>query len=505
MTEEEKNLNKEKESKDNLLSNKRERTENDNDENNPCTKKLKEDSIKIIKLGSRPEYEKRLFHSKEIDSFIEEMSNKIKDENLKKLFINCYPNTLDTTVEYDKEKEDTFIITGDIEAMWLRDSCFQIYPYLSHCKKDEHLKNMIKGMFNRQLNSILIDPYANAFNKTELESPWINDLTYKKTIDGKYEKAMNKKIWERKFELDSLTLPIFTILKYIEFTNDKSIINDKFYEVLNKIIFVLEKEKRGFEDEDKEGGPEYLFQRIIKDPYDSLNRGRGSPCKTCGMIKTSFRNSDDSSIFPYNIPENCLLVSVIELLFKLIEKNKINENLFNKLENICKEVKESIFKYGVFIDYENNNEKYFAHEIDGFGNFYFMDEPGYPNLISLPFFNFCSNNDEIYLNTRKRILSEKNPFYIKGKFGPGESSTHGQRNFIWPLFTIMRGLTSNNKNEIKECLDLLVESGKNSGFIHESYHVDDVNTYTRDWFAWANSFFGLFVEKISIEYPDLIF
>ena len=158
-----------------------------------------------------------------------------------------------------------------------------------------------------------------------------------------------------------------------------------------------------------------------------------------------------------------------------------------------------------YFDYENNNEKYFAHEIDGFGNFYFMDEPGYPNLISLPFFNFCSNNDEIYLNTRKRILSEKNPFYVKGKFGPGESSSHGKRNFIWPLFTIMRGLTSNNKEEIKECLDLLIESGKNSGFIHESYDVDNVDNYTREWFAWANSFFGLFIDKIIKEYPELIF
>ena len=165
-------------------------------------------------MNKRPEYEKRLFHSEVIDKYIDEMSQKIKDENLKQLFINCYPNTLDTTVEYDKDNFDTFIITGDIKAMWLRDSCFQIYPYLFHCSKDDNLKNMIKGTFNRQLNSILIDPYANAFNKTELESPWINDLTYKRNNEGKYELAMNKKIWERKYELDSLTLPIYTILKF---------------------------------------------------------------------------------------------------------------------------------------------------------------------------------------------------------------------------------------------------------------------------------------------------
>ena len=78
-------------------------------------------------MNKRPEYEKRLFHSEIIDKYIDEMSQKIKDENLKQLFINCYPNTLDTTVEYDKDNFDTFIITGDIKAMWLRDSCFQIY------------------------------------------------------------------------------------------------------------------------------------------------------------------------------------------------------------------------------------------------------------------------------------------------------------------------------------------------------------------------------------------
>ena len=147
--------------------------------------------------NTRPDYEKRTFHSEEVDSYIEGLKPKFKDKELFKLFSNCYPNTLDTTIDYDKEKKETFIITGDIKAMWLRDSSLQIYPYLKHCPKDPLLSDMIKGLFKKQISFILLDPYANAFNKEPLESPWINDITYKRNINGEFEKAMNKDLWER--------------------------------------------------------------------------------------------------------------------------------------------------------------------------------------------------------------------------------------------------------------------------------------------------------------------
>ena len=133
----------------------------------------------MMESDSRPPYDKRTFHSEEVDNYIASFESKFKDKDLYKLFSNCYPNTLDTTIDYDKDKKETFIITGDITAMWLRDSSLQIYPYLKHCAKDSSLSDMIKGLFKKQISFVLLDPYANAFNKKPLESPWINDKTYK--------------------------------------------------------------------------------------------------------------------------------------------------------------------------------------------------------------------------------------------------------------------------------------------------------------------------------------
>jgi len=465
-----------------------------------------------MNLNSRPPIEKRTFNSIEVNNYIESLGSKFKDKILYKIFLNCYPNTLDTTVDYNPEKNETFIITGDIKAMWLRDSSLQIYPYLKHCSKDKNLSNMIKGLFKKQILYILFDPYANAFNKVPLKSPWSTDITYKRDNLGNFENAMNPYLWERKYELDSLMFPLFSMSTYYQLTKDFSVFNlPNFFEMLNRIISLIKKEKRGTDEENENEGPEYSFQRIIAEPFDSLHFGRGNPCKTCGLIKTSFRNSDDSALFPYNIPENCLLVSTFKLLKECFNDEFMDkqlkikfESVQNDVDDIINTVEKAIYEYGVITD-TKNGEKYFAFEVDGYGNYYFMDEPGYPNLISLPFFKFCSSSNEIYINTRKRILSERNPYFIKGKCGIGCSSSHSYRRYIWPLFTIMQGLTSNDEEEIKNCLKMLVQSAGDKYFIHESYDVDDANKFTREWFAWANSFFGVFIDDIIQKYPKLVF
>ena len=395
-----------------------------------------------MNLNSRPPYEKRTFNSLEIDNYIQSLEKKFNNPNLYKIFSNCYPNTLDTTIDYNNEKKETFIITGDIKAMWLRDSSLQIYPYLKHCSKDQNLSNMIKGLFKKQIMYILFDPYANAFNKIPLKSPWSNDITYKRDNMGNFENAMNPNLWERKFELDSIIFPLYSMAQYFLLTKDFSVFNlPNFFNMLHTIISLIKKERRGTDEENENGGPEYSFQREIAEPFDSLHFGRGNPCKTCGLIKTSFRNSDDSALFPYNIPENALLVSTFKLLLECFNHNDIEEQIKVKFEpfkeeikNIADAVEKSIYEHGVIID-PINKEKYFAFEVDGYGNYYFMDEPGYPNLISLPFFQFCSTSNEIYINTRKRILSERNPYFIKGKFGYGCSSSHSYRRYNFRKFS----------------------------------------------------------------------
>ena len=117
--------------------------------------------------------------------------------------------------------------------MWLRDSSFQVYPYLKHCKNDKHLTEMILGLFNRQLKCILLDPYANAFNKEPMKSEWYNDQTYK-LVNGHKVLAMTENLWERKFELDSLMSPFFIMCKYYEATGDNSFMTKEFYSAIEK-------------------------------------------------------------------------------------------------------------------------------------------------------------------------------------------------------------------------------------------------------------------------------
>lgn len=194
--------------------------------------------------------------------------------------------------------------------------------------------------------------------------------------------------------------------------------------------------------------------------------------------------------------------NVNELLIKDENYLKISE-LIKELLSIAEKVEKSIYKHGVFKDQETD-EKYFAYEVDCFGNHYFIDDPGYPSLMALPFFGFVDANNKIYKNTRKRILSDKNPYYIKGKLGESLGSAHTTRKNFWPLFTIMRGLTSNDEVEIKSCIQLLQKTAESTGYMHESVNIDNAEDYTRSWFAWANSFFGLLVNHIIDKYPNLL-
>ena len=120
-------------------------------------------------VSKRPEVKDRLFRSEAVDKKIEEVKKLLKNNRyLAWMFENCFPNTLETTVHYRKTngEDDTFVYTGDIPAMWLRDSGAQVFPYVRLASKDPKLKSMLRGVILRQLRQINIDPYANAFNIT---------------------------------------------------------------------------------------------------------------------------------------------------------------------------------------------------------------------------------------------------------------------------------------------------------------------------------------------------
>jgi hypothetical protein len=438
--------------------------------------------------SKRPPIAERKFISEAVEAKIVEMKKTIKDEELAWLFENCFPNTLDTTVTHKiiGDKPDTFVITGDINAMWLRDSSAQIWPYLDFINEDKKLKDLIAGVINRQTKCILIDPYANAFNDGPDESPWKNDVT-----------EMKPELHERKWEIDSLCYPIRLAYGYWKTTNDVSVFDDDWKSAMKLVLKTFKEQQR------KDGKSPYRFMRETAWATDSLPLGGyGNPVNPVGLIVSSFRPSDDATIFPFLVPSNHFAVVSVRQLSEMLIEVFGDKSFASECNSLANEVEDALNKYAV--TEHLNFGKIFPYEIDGFGNQLFMDDANIPSLLSLPYLNTFSADNEIYKNTRKFLFSKNNPYYFEGKAGNGIGGPHAGLGKIWHLAVIMRGITSTDEDEIIECLRLLKSSHANTGFMHESFDKDDASQFSRPWFAWANTLFGEFILKVQKEHPYLL-
>lgn len=439
-------------------------------------------------ISKRPPLSERKFVSEAIEAKIVEMKKTIKDEEIAWLFENCFPNTLDTTVTYKfiGGKPDTFVITGDIKAMWLRDSSAQVWPYLDFIKKDNNLKDLIAGVINRQTKCILIDPYANAFNDGPGDSQWKNDIT-----------EMKPNLHERKWEIDSLCYPIRLAYGYWKTTNDVSVFDDDWKFAMKLVLKTFKEQQR------KDGKGPYRFMRETAWATDSLPLGGyGNPVNPVGLIVSSFRPSDDATIFPFLVPSNYFAVVSLRQLAEIFTYVIKDKTFADECTSLADEIEEALSKYAV--TEHLNFGKIFPYEVDGFGNQLFMEDANIPSLLSLPYLKAISLDDDIYNNTRKFLFSKNNPYYFEGKAGNGIGGPHAGLGKIWHLSVIMRGLTSTHENEIVDCIKLLKSSHANTGFMHESFDKDDAAKFTRPWFAWANTLFGEFILMVQNNYPHLL-
>jgi len=391
------------------------------------------------------------------------------------MFSNCFPNTLDTTVQYSEDENgvpDTFVVTGDIQAMWLRDSGAQVWPYVQLCNEDEHLKNMVKGVILRQFSSICIDPYANAFNKGPTGGYWQTDHT-----------DMNLNDHERKWEIDSHCYPIRLAYHYWKTTGDASVFGDVWMKSIALTLKTFKEQQR------KENKGPYKFERDTPHPYDSKPfDGRGNPVRPVGLIVSSFRPSDDATIFDFLIPSNFFAVTSLRKAAEILDKVNGNAGMAQECLDLAAEVEAALKEYAVF-----KHPKYgkiYAYEVDGYGNALFADDANVPSLLAMPYLGDVSTKDKIYRNTRKFVLSEDNPYFFKGKYGEGIGGPHIGMSMIWPMSIMMRAFTSDNDEEIRQCMATLLATDGGTGFMHESFHKNDPTRYTRDWFAWQNTLFG---------------
>lgn len=431
----------------------------------------------------------RKFTSKAVEEAIQTLSKSINNKELAWLFNNCFPNTLDTTIDFSfiNGKPDTYVITGDIDAMWLRDSTAQVWPYLSLIKKDRQLQQLIAGVINRQTQNILYDPYANAFYKDRSKvGEWKNDHT-----------EMKPGIHERKWEIDSLCYPLRLAYGYWKTTGDALVFDQNWREAAKTIIKTFKEQQR------KQGKGPYKFERTTAWATDGVPLGGyGYPVKPNGLVCSLFRPSDDATIYPYLIPSNFFAVTSLRQLAEIANAVYHDNALANEGKALADEIQKALQQNSITT--HPSFGKVYAYEVNGFGSFNLMDDANVPSLLAMPYLNSVQLSDPIYQNTRKLVLSSSNPFFFKGKAAEGIGGPHAGMDMIWPLSIIIRGLTSSSDAELRSCIKTLMATHGGTGFMHESFHKDDPTKFTRKWFAWANTLFGEMVWETFLRKKELL-
>lgn len=386
---------------------------------------------------------------------------------LARIFRNALLNTLQTTVQR-KEDGTTFVITGDIPAMWLRDSAAQVRPFLTLAAEAPELGDMIEGLVRRQMDCILQDPYANAFN----ESP-----------TGKGHQADNTEmspwLWERKYEIDSLCYPVQLAYLLWKNTGRTSHLTPSFAAAARRILETWRTEQH------HESRSTYRFERSDCPPTDTLTReGRGAEVGYTGMTWSGFRPSDDACTYGYLVPANMFAAVALRQLAEMAREAIGDERLAEEGDALLAEIDEGIRRHAIVEHPEHG--RIFAYETDGFGAHYLMDDANVPSLLSIPYLGYASADDPVYANTRRFVLSPANPYYFEGMAARGVGSPHTPQGYIWHIALAMQGLTATDREEKLRLLLLMADTDAGTGMMHEGFCADDPQVYSRQWFSWAN-------------------
>ena len=439
--------------------------------------------VDVLKVNNRPAEADRLFRSDAVEKKIREVVGMLHNKRLAWMFVNCFPNTLDTTVHFTERDADglpdTFVYTGDIHAMWLRDSGAQVFPYVKLAKHDKHLRRMLAGVLLRQFKCVNLDPYANAFNlEPNPAGEWMKDMT-----------DMKPELHERKWEIDSLCYVLRLAYEYWKTTGDTSVFADSWIQAVENILSTFRDQQR------KENRGKYRFQRRTERQLDTMNNdGWGAPVKPVGLIASAFRPSDDATTLLFLVPSNFMAVTQLRHAAEILSKVNGRDDLARQCHDLAAEVESALKKYAV-----HQHPKYgpiYAYEVDGFGNQLLMDDANVPSLLAMAYLGDVPLADPIYQNTRRFVWSDDNPYFFRGKAGEGIGGPHIGYDMPWPMSIMMRAFTSTDDREIRQCVEMLMTTDAGTGFMHESFHKDDASKFTRPWFAWQNTLFGELIIRL---------
>lgn len=453
------------------------------------------------------------------------MGSRMKDPDLAFLFRNAFPNTLDTTVRWHidgKSKKapkyttgkdvgkwqgaQSFIVTGDIDAEWLRDSTNQLAQYQKLTTKDPSLYTLILGAINTQAEFVIESPYCNAFQPPR---PSMLDPNYNGQQDQVHPAYEPNFVFECKYEVDSLANFLSLANQFYETTKSVEFLTPRWYLALDRILHVLDRQSEPTfsPDSGMYHRNEYTFRRQAMSGTETLNLGGiGNPLNSgTGLIRSAFRPSDDASTFGFFIPGNAMMAVELNRTAHMLKASgsSADKKLVDELSSRAKKITEGIYSHGV-IQHKVFGEV-FAFEVDGYGSAILMDDANIPSLLSLPLLGFVDKDNQIYQNTRKMILSQQgNPYFLSGPVFHGIGGPHIGVENAWPMSLLVQAMTSDSAEEIMRCLET-VKNASSMGLINESVNVLRSSDYTRSWFAWANSVFAQTILWLGGSMPQLIF
>ncbi|WP_344018082.1 glycoside hydrolase family 125 protein [Microlunatus capsulatus] len=367
-----------------------------------------------------------------------------------------------------REDGTVFVLTGDIPAMWLRDSAAQLRPYVLLCAEDPALQDLLLGVLRRQLLFLLTDPYANSFTDVRT-SRHADDLTDAGPVT-----------WERKFELDSLCFPVDLAHQLWRTTGRTDHLDAVARDAFRAVLDTLETEQ------DHEARSSYRFQRLDGPPTDTLVReGRGRETAPCGLVWSGFRPSDDACELGYNIPGNMFVAVAAGQIAEIADQFLDDPALAERALRLSRTVREAVETYGVAT--LPDGSRVYAYEVDGRGDQLLMDDANMPSLLSAPLTGYLAADDPRYLATRAFVLSPANPYFYRGARAAGVGSPHTPPGYVWPIALSVQGLTTLDPAESRACLDTLAATTAGTGRMHESFDPDAPEDFTRPWFSWSDA------------------
>jgi uncharacterized protein len=384
----------------------------------------------------------------------------------------CLYHTLTNVVAGHNLGYWTFVATGDIPEMWIRDSAVQLGVYLPRIPAHPPLRRLIEGALRTQAFFITQDPYANAFN-AEWRRP--DDLT-------KFERLLGRGGWvgTRNYELDSGAYFINLLYNYwasegVSRRAGEALLAEPLIQDAVEVMIDTWITEQHHEDHSR-----YRYSELPRD-------GIGAKTGYTGMTWSGFRPSDDPNVFGYSIPSNMYAAGALQRALALNDAAWQDGRLHTKATKLLRDIEQGILRFGI-VEVEPGVEVY-AYEVDGLGrNLTDFDDANVPSLLSMPLLGWKGYDQKVYENTRKRLLDpEYNDFYFASDELRGIGSPHTDVGSVWPLSLMVQALTSNDAKERVEMLRMLLKSQCHNGLMHESVSVDDLQWCSRPIFEWANA------------------